>query len=218
MVAVRTSPSGANWIKPPGPVAPGLRIGLLGGSFNPAHEGHLHVSLVAMKRLGLDYIWWLVAPQNPLKPVRGMAPLSERVLCAREIARGHPRIFVTDIEGALGSRYTVDTVSGLKEHFPQLRFVWLMGSDSLQTFHRWRNWETLARRIPIAVIMRPGATLAPLSAKAAQRFAAKKVRAARQLADTTPPALVILDARRNPASATEIRARGLGRHGCGVVE
>lgn len=218
MVAVTTSSSGANWIKPPGPVAPGLRIGLLGGSFNPAHEGHLHVSRVAMKRLGLDYVWWLVAPQNPLKPINDMAALSERVLGARKIARGQPRICVTDIEAALGTRYTVDTIGRLKQHFPQLRFVWLMGSDNLETFHRWRNWEALARRIPIAVVMRPGTTLAPLSARAAKFFAARKVRTARRLADATPPALVILDARRNPASATEIRARGLGRLGCGVVE
>ena len=213
-----TGRSAANWLKPPGPVAPGLRVGLLGGSFNPAHEGHLHVSVVAMKRLGLDYVWWLVAPQNPLKPISGMAALSERVLGARKIASRQPRICVTDIEAALGTRYTVDTIARLKQYFPQLRFVWLMGSDNLATFHRWRNWETLARRIPIAVVMRPGTTLAPLSAMAAQRFAAKKVRTARQLADATPPALVILDARRNPASATEIRAQGLGRRDCGVIE
>lgn len=209
--------SAANWLKPPGPVAPGLRVGLLGGSFNPAHEGHLHVSLVAMKSLGLDYVWWLVAPQNPLKPSRGMAALADRVAGARQVARRQKRIFVTDIEAALGTRYTVDTIARLKQHFPQLRFVWLMGSDNLDTFHRWRSWETLARRIPIAVVMRPGTTLAPLSARAAQRFAAKKVRTARQLANATPPALVILDARRNPVSATEIRAQGLGRRDCGVI-
>ncbi|MGH6876624.1 MAG: nicotinate (nicotinamide) nucleotide adenylyltransferase, partial [Rhizomicrobium sp.] len=167
----------ANWIMPPGPVAPGLRVGLLGGSYNPAHEGHLHVSDVARKRLGLDYIWWLVSPQNPLKPARGMASLGDRLSGARVLAHRHPRIRVTDIEARLGTRYTLDTIARLQQRFPQLRFVWLMGSDNLVTFHRWRNWQELARRIPIVVVMRPGTTLAPLTAKAARRFAATRPRA-----------------------------------------
>ncbi|HEY2446183.1 MAG TPA: nicotinate-nucleotide adenylyltransferase [Rhizomicrobium sp.] len=198
---------GATWVKAPGPVASGLRIGLLGGSFNPAHEGHLHVSAVAMKRLGLDYVWWLVSPQNPLKPIAGMAAFADRLAGARRIARNNPRIFVSDIEAALGTRYSVDTVTRLKALFPQLRFVWLMGSDNLVTFHRWRNWERLAQSIPIAVVMRPGATLAPLAAKAAQRFAAPKARSQRQFAEARPPAFIVLDARRHPLSASAIRAR-----------
>jgi nicotinate-nucleotide adenylyltransferase len=197
------------WLTPPGPVAPGLRIGLLGGSFNPAHEGHLHVSEVALKRLGLDYVWWLVAPQNPLKSPRGMADFRDRLTGARKLARGHPRLRVSDIEARTRTCYTIDTIARLKARFPQLKFVWLMGSDNLVTFHRWRNWQELARRIPIAVVMRPGTTLAPLKAMAAQRFAAARPRSESGLADADPPAFVILDSRRNAASATDIRAKGL---------
>ena len=199
----------ANWIKPPGPVAAGLRIGLLGGSFNPAHEGHLHVSDVALKRLGLDYIWWLVSPQNPLKPEHGMASLDERLACARQITSHSPQIRVTDIEAQLGTRYTIDAVTQLTRRFPMPRFVWLMGSDNLMTFHRWRNWQALAHRIPIAVVIRPGTALAPLVSKAARYLASFKVSDERSLAATRPPAFAILDARRNAASATAIRARVL---------
>ena len=196
-----------NWIRPPGPVAPGLRIGLLGGSFNPAHEGHLHVSYVALKRLGLDYVWWLVSPQNPLKPVRGMASLRERLAGARSLTIHSPRICVTDIEVLLGTRYTIDTVTRLKQRFPALHLVWLMGSDNLMTFHHWRQWHDLASLIPIAVVVRPGAALAPLTSRAAQHLAAFKTSNNRSLATTPPPAFAILDARRSPASATAIRAR-----------
>jgi nicotinate-nucleotide adenylyltransferase len=199
----------ANWIKPPGPVAAGLRIGLLGGSFNPAHEGHLHVSDVALKRLGLDYVWWLVSPQNPLKPALGMASLKERLESARRLASHSPHIRVTDIEAKLGTRYTIDTVVRLMQRFPALRLVWLMGSDNLMTFHRWRSWQALARRIPIAVVIRPGTALAPLASKAARYLADFKVPDERSLAATAPPAFVILDARRSPASATAIRAQVL---------
>jgi nicotinate-nucleotide adenylyltransferase len=193
-----------------------LRVGLLGGSFNPAHEGHLHVSDVALKRLGLDYVWWLVSPQNPLKPASGMAPLPDRLAQVRLLTRRAPRIRVTGIEACLNTRYTIDTIIRLERRFPQLRFVWLMGSDNLVTFHRWRKWQELAKRIPIAVVMRPGTTLAPLKAKAARRFPAR-IRSERRLADAHPPALVVLDARRSPASATAIRTGALGRHGCGML-
>jgi nicotinate-nucleotide adenylyltransferase len=201
--------AGANWIRPPGPVAVGLRVGLLGGSFNPPHEGHLHVSEVALKRLGLDYVWWLVSPQNPLKPARGMAPLAERLSWARELTSHAPRIRVTDIERELGARYTVDTIAKLLHRFPVLRFVWLMGSDNLMTFHLWRDWRELARHIPIAVVIRPGSALAPLTAKAAQYLSAFKTRNDRCLAAAPPPAFAILEARRSDASATSIRARQL---------
>jgi nicotinate-nucleotide adenylyltransferase len=195
------------WLKPPGPVSSGLKIGLLGGSFNPAHEGHLHISDVALKRLGLDYVWWLVAPQNPLKPSFGMAPLGERLAFAADRFEQHPRIAIVDVETALGTRYTVDTLSALKRRFPQVHFVWLMGSDNLAGFRRWKRWAEIAQRMPIAVVMRPGSTLAPLQAKAMQRFAcARRDRAAlSQLALARPPCLVVLDGRRNSASASAIR-------------
>lgn len=196
----------AHWIKQPGPAANGLRIGLLGGSFNPAHEGHLYVSDVALKRLGLDYVWWLVSPQNPLKRADGMAPLAERLSRARDLTRRSPRIRVTDIETAFGTRYTIDTLRRLIRRFPGLRFVWLMGSDNLMTFHRWRNWQEVARDIPIAVVIRPGTTLAPLIAKTSRYLSAFKVSDERALAMTPPPAIAILDARRSGASATAIRA------------
>ncbi len=192
-------------LAPPAPVAPGLRIGLLGGSFNPAHEGHNHVSDVAMKRLGLDYVWWLVSPQNPLKPAMGMAPLDQRVEFARARAR-HPREIVMDIERALGTRYTIDTVIALQRRFPQVHFVWLMGSDVLRSFHRWKRWREIALRLPIAVVLRPQTALAPLTATMAQRFRGHFTSAARDFALRRPPALIVLDAPRNPVSATAIRA------------
>jgi nicotinate-nucleotide adenylyltransferase len=201
--------SAYEWLKPPGPVADGLKIGLLGGSFNPAHEGHLHVSEVAMKRLGLDYVWWLVAPQNPLKPTAGMAPLQERLCYAADKFEHNPRIFVVDLEGTIGTRYTIDTLRALKRRFGGVHFVWLMGSDNLEQFHRWRRWPEIAATVPIAVVMRPGCCLAPLRAKAMQRFAAARVINERRLALAKPPAIAILDGKRNETSATAIRARQL---------
>jgi nicotinate-nucleotide adenylyltransferase len=214
MVAVRS-----HWLRPPGPVAAGLRIGLLGGSFNPAHDGHMHVSEVALKRLGLDYVWWLVSPQNPLKSVASMAPLAGRVAQARDVAR-HPRIVVMDIERALGTRYSVDTLAALQRRFPLVKFVWLMGSDNLQIFRRWRRWPEIVRRVPIAVIQRPGTVLASLQSKAMQRFPRRRVEAG--LAFATPPAIAILDGKRNAQSATAIRAaarpgRGLGGRDSAVL-
>jgi nicotinate-nucleotide adenylyltransferase len=203
---VNAKPS--EWIRPPGPVAPGLRVGLLGGSFNPAHNGHLHASELALKLLGLDYVWWLVSPQNPLKPECGMAPLEARIATARRLVRHCPRIRVTGIEKELGTRYTIDTIARLKQRFSQMRFVWIMGSDNLVTFHRWRRWPDLARSLPIAVVRRPGTALAPLASQLTQRF---RVRGAGKLADTAPPVLSVLDARRNPESASAIRSRVVGR-------
>jgi nicotinate-nucleotide adenylyltransferase len=199
----------ASWIKPPGPIASGLRIGLLGGSFNPAHEGHLHVSDVASKRLGLDYVWWLVSPQNPLKPISGMAPLNERISRARDLTSHSPRIRVTGVEALLGTRYTVDTVAKLMHRFSAPHFVWLMGSDNLMTFHRWRSWRELTQHIPIAVVIRPGAALATLTSRAAQYLSAFKTSDERLLATMAPPAVAILDARRSVCSATAIRAQAL---------
>lgn len=196
----------SHWLRPPGPVAPGLRIGLLGGSFNPAHDGHLYVSEVAMKRLNLDYVWWLVTPRNPLKGPAGLASLKERVRLARGLAR-HPRIIVMDIERELGTHYSIDTLKALQRRFPGLSFVWLMGSDNLQIFRRWRNWAELVERVPIAVIQRPGTVLAALSAKPMQRFARVRVGPCGRV--RRAPSIVILDGRRNPQSSTALRARHL---------
>ena len=129
--------------------------GLLGGSFNPAHGGHRAVTLFALDALGLDEVWWLVSPGNPLKPKRGMAPLAARVRSAREAARRAP-IKVTAIERELGSAYTIDTLRALKRRFPRRRFVWLMGADNLAQFHLWKDWRGIAAEMPIAVIARPG--------------------------------------------------------------
>jgi nicotinate-nucleotide adenylyltransferase len=189
------------WLLPPGPVAPGLRIGLLGGSFNPAHAGHLYVAEVARKRLHLDYVWFLVAPQNPLKEPRDLAPLEHRLAGARALAGRHPRFVVSDLEQKLGSRYTFDTLKVLNARFPRVRFIWLMGSDNLEQFHRWHNWTAIAAQVPLAVVLRPGSVLAPLRAKAMKRF----------------PQIVIVDGRRNQASATAIRA-GFGAGTKGVLD
>ncbi|MGD0191059.1 MAG: nicotinate-nucleotide adenylyltransferase [Rhizomicrobium sp.] len=197
---------GAIWVKPPGPVAPGLRIGLLGGSFNPAHEGHMHVSQVGLDTLGLDYVWWLVSPQNPLKPVAGMAPLDQRIAQARAVA-SHPRILVSGLESELGTRFTVDTLAALKRRFPQVRFVWLMGTDNLKEFQRWRRWQEITALVPIAIVVRPGTTLAPLYAKVSQRLARARHNDWRHFADAEPPALAVIDAPRNAMSATAIRER-----------
>jgi len=192
------------WIRPPGPVAPGLKIGLLGGSFNPAHSGHLHVSETALNRLRLDYVWWLVSPQNPLKPVAGMARFDDRLRQARAFAQG-PRIRVTGIECDLGTRYTRDTIKALQTRFPQLRFVWLMGSDNLDQFSHWRDWTSIAAMLPLAVITRPGSELACLFSKAAQRYSRARKQAEPTIVYAAPPAFIVVDAPRNTASATDIR-------------
>ncbi len=203
---MKSAPKPFPWIKPPGPVAPGLRIGLLGGSFNPAHEGHLHISDMALKKLGLDYVWWLVAPQNPLKPSIGMAPLQDRLAYAAGLFENHPRILVMDIERALGTRYSIDTITKLQHRFPELDFVWLMGSDNLASFRRWKRWQDIIMRVPVAVVMRPGSTLAPLHAKAAQRLSGRRCEHS-HLASHKLPCITVIDGPRNPLSATKIREK-----------
>lgn len=196
---------GTGWPKPPGPVAPGLRVGLLGGSFNPAHGGHVHLSELALTRLGLDYVWWLVSPQNPLKAPRDTPPLAARFAQAQKFT-SHPRIVVTDIERMLGTHYTIDTIVSLQRRFPQLCFVWLMGSDNLASFDRWKNWPSIARRVPIAVVLRPGSTLAPLRSKAMQRFSYGRCGNARGVVRARPPAIAIVSGVLNAQSSTAIRA------------
>ena len=142
------------------------RIGLLGGSFNPAHEGHRHISLEALRRLGLDEVWWLVSPQNPLKTYDGMEPLATRVARARQIMGRHPRIRIDAPELVLGTRYTLDTVRALRRAYPKARFVWLTGADILPQFSQWRGWRDLFGSIPIAAFARPGWSYPALSAAA----------------------------------------------------
>ena len=188
------------WIRPPGPVSDGLRIGLLGGSFDPAHGGHLYVSNTALKALKLDYVWWLVSPGNPLKPLP--QPLAVRLMRARNIVRD-ARIFVTDIEARMGTRLTADTVAALQKRFSQVDFVWLMGSDNLEQFSRWRRWRQIAASIPIAVVRRPGSVLASLHAPLERRIGVS-----RRLGRA--PSLVVLDGPRSLESSTRLREQALG--------
>jgi nicotinate-nucleotide adenylyltransferase len=183
------------------------RTGLLGGSFNPAHRGHRHVSLAALDALGLDEIWWLVSPGNPLKAKQGMAPLRARLASARRAARRAP-IRVTAIERTLGTIYTADTIARLVRRFPKRRFIWLMGADNLAQFHRWRDWRKIAALVPIAVVTRPGYDGAALKAPAwgwLRRFV-RPAAMARTWTMWRPPALVLLSLPPDPTSATALRA------------
>ena len=181
----------------------------MGGSFNPAHRGHLHLSLNALKRLDLDEVWWMVSPQNPLKPEAGMAPFANRLAAARRFARSHRRIRVSDVENRFpGRHYTADTLESLVRRFPRLRFVWLMGADNLAQIPRWERWAEIFRTVPIAVFDRPSYAQRALAGAAAQRFARCRVpeAKARRLAETEPPAWVFLHTPLDPSSATRIRS------------
>ena len=188
---------------------PGRWIGLLGGSFNPAHEGHRHISLLALKRLGLHEVWWLVSPQNPLKPRAGMAAFDER-LAAAEFAASDRRLRVSDIERRLGFRYSVDTVARLKQLFPRHRMVWIVGADNLPTLAEWRRWPALFKALPVAVIDRWPYSRYASVVKPAKRFARRRMaeRRARGLARCTPPAWIVIHGPLHPASATALRAAG----------
>ncbi len=189
----------------------GQRVGLMGGSFNPAHEGHLHISRMAFSHLRLDRIWWLVSPQNPLKSSQDMAPLCDRMEKARDVAR-HRHIVVTDIEQYLGTQYTADTLPALKKRFPGGKFVWLMGADNLVQIDQWYNWATIFLTLPVAIFARPTYSLNAENAKAVRRFSRSRVDRtnAKRLADMKPPAWVFLKTPLNSISATEIRARSKG--------
>lgn len=186
--------------------APGMRIGIYGGSFNPAHGGHRHVSMAALRRLGLDRVWWVVTPGNPLKDPGELATTASRAAEARKVA-AHPRIDVTVFEEAIGARYTVDTLAYLKRRYPSVRFVWIMGADNLAGFHRWRGWRRIARMMPLAVIDRPGWTLKAVHSRAATALAGDRIREsdASALADLAPPAWVFLHGPRSSLSSTELR-------------
>jgi nicotinate-nucleotide adenylyltransferase len=183
------------------------RIGLLGGSFNPAHRGHRKLSLHAIRALGLDEVWWLVSPGNPLKPDKGMAPYAARLASARKMVR-HAPIRVSDVEARLGTRYTADILARLPRLYPKHRFIWLMGTDNLAQFHQWRDWRRIARQVPIAVIARPGYN-ARAHASPAMSWLRRAVRPAGQAKKWTSwrlPGLVLMRFRPDPTSATRIRA------------
>jgi nicotinate-nucleotide adenylyltransferase len=196
-----------------GRIGVGRRIGLLGGSFNPAHAGHRHISLQALKALGLQEIWWLVSPQNPLKPRAGMAPFAERMKNARAAAGGHPRIKVTNLESRLGTRFTADTVAALRRHYPRDRFVWLMGADNLAQIPAWQDWTRIFTELSIAVFDRPSYSFKALSGKAARRYARYRVAPgrAKRLVGRKPPAWAFLYIPLHRASATAIRAERSGK-------
>lgn len=190
------------------PERPGIRrVGLLGGSFNPAHEGHLHISRLALSRLGLHEVWWLVSPQNPLKPVHGMAPLPIRLADARQLARGAP-IWASDLEAVLGTRYTTDTLSALAAAFPHTRFVWLMGADLMIQLPRWKRWRCIFETLPVAVFDRDSYSAQALSGEAAKAFERNRVASAQavRLPLMRPPAWTFFETPVLPVSATEIRA------------
>lgn len=189
--------------------APGLRVGLFGGSFNPPHDGHRLVSLIAIRRLGLDRLWWLVTPGNPLKDNGGLPPMAARVAAARAVSR-HPRIDVTGFEGEIGARYTLDSIRYLRRRLPMVQFVWIMGADNLATFHRWQGWRQIAALVPIAVIDRPGSTLRSARSQAASVLARRRFDEsdAALLASAAPPAWIFLHGPRSKSSSTALRRAG----------
>lgn len=186
----------------------GMCIGLLGGSFDPAHDGHVHITREAMRRLGLDQVWWLVTPANPLKS-KGPAPLERRLDQARKIV-DHPRVKITDLEMHLGSRFTAQTLKRLRALYPGVHFVWLMGADNLMQFDRWDHWRDIFSMVPIGVLARPGAGMAVYRARAARVYARARIPAAqaRRLPYAKLPAWCFMHIPLSPLSSTDIRARG----------
>lgn len=191
------------------PVAkPGQVIGLLGGSFDPPHAGHVHISKAALKRFGLDRLWWLVSPGNPLKE-NGPAPLPHRMQAARAMMR-HPRVEVTDIEATIGTRFTAQTLVALQRRYPGVRFVWLMGADNLAQFHRWQDWRWIMENVPIGVLARPGDRISARMSKAAKIYAQFRLpgRAAHILGQADTPAWTFINLPMSDQSSTAIRKRG----------
>lgn len=188
--------------------ARGQVIGLLGGSFDPPHAGHVHVSREAMKRFGLDRVWWLVSPGNPLK-TKGPAPLARRMAACRALV-DHPRIEITDYEAQIGTHYTAETLAALFQDYPGQRFVWLMGADNLASFHRWDRWEWIMANIPIGVIARPGQRIPARFSPAAKRFARFRIRGRESLAlsHAEAPAWCFINAPMLDISSTRIRETG----------
>lgn len=187
---------------------PGQVIGLLGGSFDPAHEGHVHITREAMKRFGLTRIWWLVSPGNPLKS-RGPAPLGQRMARAQAIMRD-PRVTVTDIEARLGTRYTAQTLAQLKARYPGVRFVWLMGADNLAQFHRWQDWTWIMENVPVGVLARPLDRISARMSPAARVYRRDRIsgRASQLLGRSDAPAWCFVNVAMSRQSSTAIRAAG----------
>ena len=189
------------------PHTPGMRIGLFGGTFDPPHAAHVSASLMALKRLQLDRIWWLVTPGNPLKNTRGLAPIEQRIAAARALTR-HPRVEVIGLEAVIRTRYTYDTIVYLRKRAPAVRFVWIMGADNLRSFYRWQNWRGIAEQVPIAVVDRLGPSLYAIGGRAAQALGRYRIpeSAAPALAYHDPPAWVYLHGLKSPLSSTALRA------------
>lgn len=187
---------------------PGQVIGLLGGSFDPAHEGHVHITREALKRFGLDQIWWLVTPGNPLKE-HGPAPLGQRLAQARSVMQ-HPRVKVTQIEAHTGTRYTAETLEALIALYPGVHFVWLMGADNLADFHRWERWDWIMEHVPVGVLARPGDRGQARMSKAARQYQAAQIRGrnAEQLRIAQAPAWCLVNVPMLDISSSQIRARG----------
>lgn len=184
----------------------GMVIGLLGGSFDPAHEGHAHISREALKRMGLDQVWWLVSPGNPLK-ARQPAPMAERLARARAVMPD-PRVRITDLEAKLGTRATADTIDALRAIYPGVHFVWLMGADNLVQFHKWGRWRDILRSVPIGVLARPGSGVAARTSVAARAFRVHQIDRGENLRDRNAPAWCFVNIPLNSASSSAIRARG----------
>jgi nicotinate-nucleotide adenylyltransferase len=189
------------------PHSAGMRIGLFGGTFDPPHAAHLAASLLAMKRLHLDRMWWLVTPGNPLKDTRGLQPLASRMAKARALAND-PRIDITGLEAVIKTRYTYDTLEYLVRRCPSVQFVWVMGADNLRSFYRWQNWRGIADLMPMAVVDRMGSSLYAASGRAAQALARYRLpeRCATTLATRQPPAWLYLHGLKSPLSSTALRA------------
>ena len=196
----------APWDRPR--IRPGEVIGLLGGSFDPPHGGHVHISRAALTRFALDRVWWLVSPGNPLK-ARGPAPMADRIAAARALIR-HPRIDVTGIEALIETRYTADTIARLTDAYPMARFVWLMGADNLAQFHLWQDHDEILARVPIGVLARPGERLAARLSRTARIHGAARIpsKRSRLLREAEAPAWCFVNLPLNPASSTAIRASG----------
>ena len=185
-----------------------MTIGLLGGSFDPAHEGHVHITKEALKRFRLDRVWWLVSLGNPLKS-EGPAPIDRRIAAARTVM-DHPRVTITDIETRLGTRYTAETLSALRRAYPGVNFIWLMGADNLRQFHKWDNWHAIMGAVPVGVLARPGSRTDARVSKAASIYAKQRLpgRYARDLPRHGAPVWCFANMPMNDASSTEIRNRG----------